>query len=431
VTASLSPFDLIARHLRLPDGRSFGDAMADYQRADFEQLFAPDAAPNVWISRPRGGSKTTDIAAMAVADLLSAPDRSRLYAVAGDQDQAGLLLDAVATWLANSPDLEGSLTIQRDRVSNPLTGSVLIVLSSDAPTALGLTPWRIFLDEIAAWPTGAMFGSMFSASHKLPGCRVIAMTTAGSPTSWAYELWKNVKQSARWLVLERRELAPWSDTEQVEEARRLLPSGVFARYYDNAWTAADEAPFTLEQIERATDYGREPATGGDGNHLHFVGVDLGLVNDATVISVVRQDRDRRAHKLVYTWYRQGSRESPVPIAEVEAELRSIQRRFGPTRIFCDPWQMKALIQAVPGVEEFAFTTKSMQPLSSSLLVLIREGRLRLLDDPNLRGELLGLTIVEKSYGWRIEAASGHDDRVMALALAAHHADTEIVELWVG
>jgi len=52
-------------------------------------------------------------------------------------------------------------------------------------------------------------------------------------------------------------------------------------------------------------------------------------------------------------------------------------------------------------------------------------------DPNLRGELLGLTIVEKSYGWRIEAASGHDDRVMALALAAHHADTEIVELWVG
>ena len=87
--------------LRLPDGRRFGEAWADFQRRDFTALCS-SAHRHGLLERSRGGSKTTDTAAFALTELLAGPQGGRLYACAVDQDQANLLREAAVLFPTTS-----------------------------------------------------------------------------------------------------------------------------------------------------------------------------------------------------------------------------------------------------------------------------------------------------------------------------------------
>ena len=65
------PLAFMADVLTLEDGRSYGDALDDWQRADFEAL--ADGPAYAYISRPRGHSKTADLAAFGLHHLLTTP----------------------------------------------------------------------------------------------------------------------------------------------------------------------------------------------------------------------------------------------------------------------------------------------------------------------------------------------------------------------
>jgi hypothetical protein len=73
------------------------------------------------------------------------------------------------------------------------------------------------------------------------------------------------------------------------------------------------------------------------------------------------------------------------------------------------------------VEEFAFSAQSVGRLASSLTLLIRNHALALPDDPELIDELANLRLRETAPGvLRIDHdPDKHDDRAIALALAAH------------
>src|SRR5690349_11269497 len=93
------PVLLIAEQLILEDGRPFGECMASFQRSFFDAVFGTraDGTPTyrlVYDERRRGESKTEDCAAAALADLFTGPARHVSYAVAGDEEQAGLILDS-------------------------------------------------------------------------------------------------------------------------------------------------------------------------------------------------------------------------------------------------------------------------------------------------------------------------------------------------
>jgi phage terminase large subunit-like protein len=66
------------------------------------------------------------------------------------------------------------------------------------------------------------------------------------------------------------------------------------------------------------------------------------------------------------------------------------------------------------------TTLSSKPgLIQNLYWMLHEGNLRLQDDPVKRHQLRNFVSKQTASGhWSYEAASGHDDYVMALALAA-------------
>ncbi len=408
--------------LRLEDGRRWLDAADEWQRADALAVLDGER-PYSFLTRSRGGSKTTDLAACALADLLTADERLRCYWLAADSDQGALALDCIAGFTARTPTLADRVEVQVRRVIVPATGATLEVLPADAPGAWGLTPHRVFVDELGNWNDGPaarrLWEAASSAVAKRADARLVVLTTAGSPDHFAFTVLEHARRSPLWRVSERAGPAPWIDSERLAEQRLRLPAAVYAQLWDNEWVAAEgsfldpaaiDSAFVLDgpTLERA----------GDGGYV--AGLDLGTVNDRTVLAIAHREGDVVLLDRMQTW--QGSRRQPVDFGEVEEFVVEAHKRFG-FSLRLDPWQGLDLAQRLRkrgvSAEEFNFTATSKQRLAQTLLSTINAGHLRLYEAEGLRDELLGLRLVQSSSGaWGFDhKARGHDDRATALALA--------------
>jgi hypothetical protein len=118
------------------------------------------------------------------------------------------------------------------------------------------------------------------------------------------------------------------------------------------------------------------------------------------------------------------------------EIVAILRRFGVTRIAGDQHCAEPIRQALAalGIEFVQRTTLGNRAqVFNTLRTLVTSGQIELLDDPAQTAELKSLEqIVTGSGSVRVEASgSGHDDRAVALAQAAHEAMTHVpVKPWV-
>ncbi len=125
--------DLLAG-LVLDDGRRWGDAAEPWQWADARAVLeGPQRL--AYITRPRGASKTTDLAGIGIAALVEQlPPASRSYAVAADRDQAALLVDAMAGFVTRTPGLP--LKVDAWKATATRSSATLEVLATPpAPSA--------------------------------------------------------------------------------------------------------------------------------------------------------------------------------------------------------------------------------------------------------------------------------------------------------
>ena len=105
--------------LVLEDGRRWGDAAQRWQRDDADAILNESSpTPYSFLTRGRGGAKTSDLAGIATSCLLTqAPPGGRLYAAAADRDQARLFSDSIAGFVARTPELRGALEVAAYRVT--------------------------------------------------------------------------------------------------------------------------------------------------------------------------------------------------------------------------------------------------------------------------------------------------------------------------
>lgn len=440
--------------LVLEDGRRWGEAAIEWQRADAAAILDVTGARRHFVTRPRGGSKTTDLAGVIIAVLLvQAPPASRSYAFASDREQAGLLLDAVAGFRSRTPGL-GELVIGANKVTNTVTGATLEVMASDDASAWGLRPYLTVTDEIGQWPghrrVRRLWSAILSGLPKVPDARLAALTSAGDPAHWSGEVLEEARRSERWRASEMPGPTPWIAVDELEEMRATLPAWEYRRLVMNEWTAADDRLTSVEDLRRCVTLdGPLPAQPGV---QYVIGLDLGLKSDRTVMSVchaepvvsgraVEQERLNRlraargmasqrvtpaAVRVVLdrqlVW--QGSRARPVTLEEVEEAVAEASVSYG-ARVVADPWQMTGMAQRLRArrvqVEEFTFSSASVGRLAATLYQLLRDGLLALPDDEELLEELANVRLVENSPGViRMDHDAGrHDDRAVSLALAAH------------
>jgi hypothetical protein len=406
--------------LRIEDGRRWIEAAHDFQREDALAVLEGEQ-PYSFLTRSRGSSKTTDLAAVALAALLAAEGRARAYWLAADGDQGALAVDAIGGFAARTEALRDRVEVQARRVLVRDTGAWLEVLPADAPGAWGLNPHFVFVDELANWSDGPaarrLWEAASSAIAKRSDARMVVLTTAGSPDHFSFKVLEHARCSPLWRTSERVGPAPWMDEDRLAEQRQRLPEAVFAQLFRNEWTQAAGSFLDPAVIAAAFCLDGPSLDGGQGSYV--AGLDLGTVNDRTVFALGHRDGDRVVLDRMQVW--QGSRSRPVDFAEVEQFIVAAHRRFG-FALRLDPWQGLDLAQRLraQGVraEEFAFTSASKQRLAASLLSTVNSGNLRLYEAEGLREELLGLRLVQTSSGaWAFDhKRGGHDDRAVALSL---------------
>ena len=410
--------------LVLDSGQRWAEVATDWQIADARAVLGEEGPPFHFLTRPRGGSKTSDLSAAAIALLLTLPPRSRCYWAAADAGQAELAIDVAAGFLARTPALRGALEVQARRVIARATDSTLDVVEAHAPSAWGTNPSAVFVDELANWQDGPaarrLWEALSSAAAKRSDSRLVVLTTPSTPTHFAYAVLEHARTDPRWRSHEVREPPPWLDPERVDEQRARLPASVFAQLFLGDWTQAEgsfldaalvEALFTLDG----------PAVEAEPGRRYAAGLDLGHANDSSALAVMHRAKDGAAClDRLATWVPAKGR--PVDFAAVERFVLAAHERFG-FRLRLDPWQGIALAQRLreAGVraEEFHFGSGTKQRLASVLLEAVNTGGLRLYDDDDLRHELLELRLRQSASGaWSWDHPSGgHDDRVTALALA--------------
>lgn len=413
--------DLLAA-LVLEDGRRWGDAAVAAQWDDARAVLNPASAPYHFLTRARGYAKTSDLAGVAVAAMLAElPAGSRLYGLAADRDQGRLLVDSIAGYAARTPELGNALTVDSYKASTA-SGSVLEVLAADAAGAWGLRPAFAIVDEVAQWgSSGAprrLWEAVTSALAKVPGARLVALTSAGDPAHWSHGVLEDAYGDPLWRVHEVAGPPPWADRERLEEQRRRLPASSYARLFENVWTTGEDRLTSLEDLRACVtlDGPLEPA----GGVSYVIGVDVGVRHDRTVAAVCHREGDRVGLDRMAVWA--GSPARPVDLTAVEEWLAETGRRYNRARVVLDPWQSIGLAQRLRRgltVIEYAFSQQSVGRLAVALHVAIRDHRLDLPDDEDLIDELANVRLRETSPGvLRMDHdADRHDDRAIALALA--------------
>lgn len=448
-----------------------------WQRRDFESLDAgwirvahrqPQAVGKLraYLERPRGHSKTADLAVMVTWALWASPRKISGIAAAKDEDQAGFLRDAIERLVLTNPWLGMKLEVKKLSVTNKETGSELEVITSDAAGAYGHLVDFIVIDELTHWPKRDLWDSLLSSAAKRANCMLAIIANAGYRDSWQWATREAIRSDTDWYF-SRLEgpRASWIDGKLLGEQRRLLPAIAYNRLWLNQWTEGAGDALADADIKAAITLAA-PATGVEPGWGYYAGLDLGLSRDSTALAVVarhvghsesiakpRPKRSRIAQALAdldglpdldceyETIHHPGSgriklvelrlwrpeRGIRVSLEEVEREILALHARFG-MYLAADPWQARHLLErlqrlnvACEGIEQVGPNIKAM---CSATLEAFNDRQIDIFDHPSLLADLRALRVEERAYGVRLVSprnaggdATKHGDTATALALA--------------
>ncbi len=432
--------------LIIEDGRRWIDAAQPFQLEDAVAVLTIGSnQPYHMLTRARGNSKTSDIGAMALAVMLTqAPAGSKLYGMAADKDQARLLVDVISGYVTRDTTLglRDLVKVSAYRIDVPQRNVSLEALAADTAGSWGLRPYFLVVDEFANWDATErvmkFWEAVSSAMTKAKNARMCLISSAGDPAHWSREVRDHAILSPLWRVHEVKGPPPWIDPEKLAEQRDRLPASVYARLFMNEWTASEDRLASWEDIQACV---RESAglAEVDTTKSYVFGVDVGLKHDRTVVSIVHQEMGDDEKPIVVldemkVW--QGTPKNPVQLSDVEAWVFEEAKRYNYARIVLDPWQSVGMAQRLAGeftVEEYLFTATSVARLANSMLVMLRDHRLYLPDDPEILNELANVRLRETSPGvLRMDHdPSRHDDRAISLALAVQDCIKKPVFDWAS
>ena len=458
--------------------KRLGDMLDPWQDLDFhvldggwEEIVGQDCEgyKRAWLERPRGHSKTSDLAVMVCYALFASRRKLTGYAAAGDLDQAALLRNAIDGIVRLNPWLAQILTVDKGRVYNDRTGSTLEILTSDAPTSYGLTPDFVIADEVTHWRKRDLWDSLISSAAKRAKCMFVTITNAGFQGEWQWETREAIRQSENWYFSRLDgPKASWITEDRLEEQKRLLPYIAYARLWLNEWSSGSGDALDPSDIDRAVvlpgPQGPEPG------YIYIAGLDLGLKKDASALVTLglsigySEDVPRPERQLSSTaeaminagllpfppedepeaiWHPGTGRTKVVRvdlwkpkqgqklnIEPIERAILDIQRQYNLAALGYDPWQSEYLAERLKKtnvqVRPVQFVPGNLQSMAQATIESFSERTLDLYAHPELLSDLKALRVAEKGYGVRLESPrgpSGHGDSATALAIALHVAKT--------
>jgi len=467
--------------LRLPGVRGrLGEAMAPFQRDAFQAMapalraIAIGRTPEIcrfWVERTKGGSKDTDLAAVLLWLLVFSRRALHIQVGAADRDQADELRRAAVGIIRTNEWLGRIVDVLEHRLRNPRTGSEAEIIALDVFGSHGSRPDVLVLNELVHVPKREFAENLMDNTAKVGGSLTIIATNAGFMDTWQWRWREQARCSGRWWFQKVAEPAPWLDPAAIEEAERRNPPSRFRRLFRGEWISGtgdaldptwidrsirDSGPMAGRQFCWRFGAGLDLSTRHDFSALVVVGRHVGgfrververrpatrierilretgaaHVNAADEVREIWED-PKEAYRLAdaRVWRPSGG---SIDLGVIEREVVRQWRRFRFV-LYYDPWQGEYLGQRLRRhgmrAEPLAPTGSNLEAQARELLSAFREGRLDLYESDDASRQLVrdlrSLSIVEKSYGYRLVSASarreGHGDVAAAFALgllAAH------------
>ena len=438
-----------------PEDRNYDTALDNWQR---EQLEVMDPAwaymarvagaekpgkRRFYLERPRGHSKTTDIAAYACWSILSSPSMLWGYACAASEEQAKLITKSARVLASKNPWMGQRLIITDKAIRNPITGSLCQIVASNDKTTFGETPNFVICDELTHWSETSgeeVWETMFSGIAKVPDSLLVIISNAGhgKGRSWQWKLREKIRIDPAW---EFRSLdgvqASWLSEEDLEEQQRVLGDNEYRRLYLNKWLSDTSAGIPSAFIENSTRLAG-PTRGRHAYDDILAALDIGLTNDRTSLVLVGIRYDERPKgsrspgkvELVnhFTWKPRDFPTGIVDLAEVEARIEAEHVNLGGiSALYCDDWEATRSLsilrsRGIP-CEKVQFGSAEVNKrMGKDFFDAFRDPWFELYYDKALEDDIRDIEVQykDRSRAYHLHAertVNGHADSAFALAIA--------------
>jgi hypothetical protein len=426
--------------LRALYGLPFADSqLTVYQKATDRAEYAAREYREASIICGRRSGKSSKIAAnVAVYEAALRPhpqlargERAHIVALAPTQRQASVTFDYISARLENSPTLRGLIeNVRADEIDLSNRASIA-VWPCNFRSIRGLSIACCVAEEVGFWrddeganPADAVLAAIRPAMATFAGGKLLKVS---SPWAKSGVLWRDYQRRLERVEpfvwkLPSWEMNPSLDPEFLK-AERERDEGAFLREYAAEFYESASAFLPSEAVEACIARGRPELPPQPGTQ-YWGALDAAFRGDCFAFAIVHRAGQKVMHDFIYSW--RGSRARPVNLAETLGEIVTTLRAYGISKIFGDQFCSEPIKQALAaqGIRFEQATTLGSRAAGiwCSLRTLVTSGQIELLDDAETIGELKRLELIVTSGGnQRIEASSGHDDRSVALALAAHQA----------
>ncbi len=372
------------------------------------------------ISVPRGDGKTHGTAAAGLWRLLCGKAPQHVSSSALDREGAKVMLQHGKRMVRNHPDLATAIKALADGFVVPSTGSRWTITSRDHESSRGEHPDVVLFDEAGWARDDELFASLLASQASVADPLAVVASTVGrrkiGPLWAVKQLAEGGDEHAFW-AWHGTNRSPRVTATFLEQQRRILMPAQFAREHQNLWVDAADGFCTAAQVDAAMGHRWAQREVGEAGHVYHLFVDIGTVHDPSVIAVGHEEGGIVFIDKLSTF--QGSRESPVQLAAVEAAIVDICRAFTVREVRVESWQGLSAVQRLQTrglpVKVFTPTAKTNAEEWPVLAQRLATGTIVLPLHARLREELLNLVVEMGPSGIKVvDRGKIHQDHAVAV-----------------
>ena len=373
----------------------------------------------------RQTGKTTTIAMKAIYFTYTNPDVTVLI-TAPSLRQSMIMFDRIATFVYSSARLRNKVVRATRTLIHFENGSRIIALPCSENLLRGYTANMVICDEASWIPEEVITQVLFPMLTTTQGYAIF-LSTPWDKNHFFYRAFVNPDYKVHKV---KSEQCPLVTKEFLEEMKANMTYEAYLMEYEAEFVEALNSYFPQDLIRKCVElaqkvetelYGSLEAPFRSGDH--YAGVDLGKLQDYSVITVLKREND--ILKLIYLY------QFPLetPYSQVIGHLVRANQKIRFRKVLVDqtgvgePVLEEIRNQGLSNVEGLKFTIQTKEELLSNLKIAMEQNRLAI---PYHRQ--LCQQINEQQYAYSKSGhlqfshpANSHDDMLWALALSVYAA----------
>lgn len=400
------------------------------------------------IGLPRKNGKSAWLSAVALESLVLGAQGGEIYSCAAEKEQAKIVFNTAKEMIRLEPELSELLTVYKDAIYNPKTGSVYRALSSEAFSKEGLNPTLVAFDELHAQPNRELFDVMSLAMGARIEPMLVAITTAGvkvdssGKDSICFSLYEYGKRVASgevddptfffaWWEATQNEYnteAAWSEAnpgfddivakKDFESAIKRTPEAEFKTKRLNIWTSTSDTWLPHGSWDGLADE-KEIENGSD----IVIGFDGSFNGDCTAIVGVSVEEKPHIFPIA-VWERpdEAGADWQVPVIEVEDSIRDACARWQVLEIACDPYRWARTFQVLEDeglpVVTFPQNASRMTPATQRMFDAVVNQQITHNGDKQMARHFSNATLRTDNRGSRLAKEKRGSSKRIDLAVAS-------------